>query len=259
MDERGPSVAGREIISGWLQKRSRRHGLWQKRHFVCDEAALHYYSGSTVHSFRLVDWQDVVASGKPGSGEFEIVFSGLAPEVFPERRICVRAEKDRETAARQWADAIAAARRRLDIGQGNDGTETAATVSSPILSPPPLTPPPILVPPPLPGSMSRGSVAPPPPPLPPPPPPPPPPVGAAASASAGNAPSLPPLPAQFPAAPLPATAAASAAAPTAQAAPAALVAPVVVSFEEGVRRQLRKKANIALVEKRADVLLLLSE
>ena len=104
---------GKEILSGPLEKKAKHFPFsWQKRHFLLDERSLTYYSGAEVHTYQLRDFQDVLRKGK---GEFEIVFSGSAPEVFPELRLHVRCAGG-DDAAREWADAIAGARRNLDIG-----------------------------------------------------------------------------------------------------------------------------------------------
>ena len=225
-----------EKLSGWLQKRSR-SGLWQRRFFLLDEFSLTYYrKDGHVCALPLKDWQDV----KPGRkrGEFDVIFSGDSPEVFPERRICLRSEHakadSREALARTWADAIAAARRQLDlIGQSGtahpSATEAGPAPISP-LAPPPLAPPPLAPPPLAPPSLAPPPLAPPPlapPSLAPPPPPPRPPPQPSAGAG-------PPKPAVQPGAAM-----------TAQSIEADGSAPgstpVIVSFEEGVRRQLRRK------------------
>ena len=101
---------GKEILSGPLEKKAKHFPFsWQKRHFLLDERSLTYYSGAEVHTYQLRDFQDVLRKGK---GEFEIVFSGTAPEVFPELRLHVRCAGG-DDAAREWADAIAGARRNL--------------------------------------------------------------------------------------------------------------------------------------------------
>ena len=64
---------GKEVLSGWLQKRSQRTGLWQRRHFLLDEHSLTAFSGKKVQTFRLCDWHDVVEAGKAGD-EFVIIF-----------------------------------------------------------------------------------------------------------------------------------------------------------------------------------------
>ena len=58
-------MLGKEIHSSWLQKKNRL-GLWQRRFFSLTSDILHYYSGSTVSSFQLKDWQDVVSVGNKG-------------------------------------------------------------------------------------------------------------------------------------------------------------------------------------------------
>ncbi|KAL1496047.1 hypothetical protein AB1Y20_014676 [Prymnesium parvum] len=287
-----PPSFGKELYSGWLLKKSK-HGLWQKRYFLLDEHCLTYYSHGIVHTFRLSDWADVEPSPS-SAADFTIVFSGTAPEVFPERRLHLRALTGGAPVAREWAAQIAAARRQADLR----AAPPAAASPPPPLAPPSLAPP-ALTPPPL---------APPPPPPPPPPPvataapshhrgpsaaaPPPPADGLAAAAGAPpreqapcptppHARQLTQAPPHFPhsphsaattsasttlvhsthsqhhpfhhriAFPLPTHSLAAAAAEPA--------APSVVSFEEGVRRQLRKKANVVIVERREEVLELIRQ
>ena len=156
-----PSLAvAKEIKTGWLQKRNR-HGFWQRRYFLLDEKALNYYHGSDVKPFQLRDFQDALAI--PGKrGAFEIVFSGTAPEVFPEKRIRVKVADGDEDEMRNWTDAIAAACRQLSIGAALTGAASPASPAAPPLTPetptpPPLAPPPLapppLAPPPLPPAM----------------------------------------------------------------------------------------------------------
>ena len=130
---------GKEILSGPLEKKAKHFPFsWQKRHFLLDERSLTYYSGAEVHTYQLRDFQDVLRKGK---GEFEIVFSGTAPEVFPELRLHVRCAGG-DDAAREWADAIAGARRNLDIGAALAGASIggdapAAPAEAGALAPPP--------------------------------------------------------------------------------------------------------------------------
>ena len=221
-------AVGKELKSGWLEKRNK-HGFWQKRLFLLDSTTLTYYHNSDVRAYQLRDYQDVLDVGK--EGVFEVVFSGSAPEVFPEKRLRVRVPKGEADEARSWADAIAAARRQLSIGAAlSSGSTPAPAPAAAGLAPPPLAPPP-LAPPPLA----------PPPPAPPPPPKPSTPAPAAVAVT--------------PTAAAPAPSEASA--PTAPPAAAKPAAPTVVPFEEMVRRQLRRKANVVLVERREEVLELL--
>jgi hypothetical protein len=258
----------KEHKSGWLRKRARAFPhVWQKRFFLLDEQSLTYFTKKgTACRLQLLEWIDV----RPGRmGEFEVHFSGTSPDVFPERRIMVRANTskvaNREAEAREWASAIAAARQQLDL-RGNLGTVSAASShAAPTggLVPPPLMPPllapPLLAPPPLAPPPLPGIGGPPPPPRPPPPPPPP----AGMAGMAGMAGSGPRPPPSSPPPPPPMVHAAAApkpdAAPLPPPTPGSPAAPTVVSFEEGVRRQLRKKSNVVLAERREDVLALLSE
>jgi len=133
---------GKELKADWLQKRSSR-GQWQKRHFVLDTRNLTYTHGHQVRSFRLDDFQDALAAGKPGSGEFMVVFSSndRYSDVFPEKRLHLRVVGGGAEAAREWADAMAAARRQREF-ERSLGPHVAA-------QPEPQPPPPSLVPPPL--------------------------------------------------------------------------------------------------------------
>jgi hypothetical protein len=234
------SAVAKEIKTGWLQKRNR-HGFWQRRYFLLDEKALNYYHGSDVKPFQLRDFQDALAI--PGKrGTFEIVFSGTAPEVFPEKRIRVRVAAGDEDEMRNWTDAIAAACRQLSIGAALTGAASPASPAAPPLTPPPPTPPPLAPPPLGPPPLAPPPLAPPPlapPPLAPPPLAPPP---------------LAPPPATPPAAPPPAAPPPAAPPPTAAAASPAAAGPAgPVPFEEMVRRQLRRKSNVVLVDRKAEV------
>uniref|UniRef100_A0A7S4BEA8 PH domain-containing protein n=2 Tax=Chrysotila carterae TaxID=13221 RepID=A0A7S4BEA8_CHRCT len=213
-------VLGKELLSGWLLKKSSR-GVWQKRFSLLDERAFNYYSGSTVRTFQLRDFKDAVAVGKPGGAEFQLVFSGTAPEVFPEKRINLKVPNGDADSAREWADAISSARRQLDIGAALAGAQPNSSAQSG-LAPPPLAPPPLAPPPLAPPPLAPPSAGPPPPKAPPPPPKPPPPPTAPVAAEATGV-----------AAPLP--------------------------FEEIVRRQLRKKVNALLVARRDEVVALLRD
>ena len=217
-------AVAKEIKTGWLEKRNR-HGFWQRRYFLLDERALNYYHGSDVKPFQLRDFQDALAI--PGKrGAFEIVFSGTAPEVFPEKRIRVRVAAGDEDEMRNWTDAIAAACRQLSIGAALTGAASPASPAPMLLTPPPLTPPPLAPPPLAPPPLASPPLAPPP---------------------------LAPPPVTTPAAPPP-----TAASPAAAAIPAAPAGPAgPVPFEEMVRRQLRRKSNVVLVDRKAEVLELL--
>jgi hypothetical protein len=219
----------KEIKTGWLEKRNR-HGFWQRRYFLLDERALNYYHGSDVKPFQLRDFQDALAI--PGKrGAFEIVFSGTAPEVFPEKRIRVRVAAGDEDEMRNWTDAIAAACRQLSIGAALTGAASPASPAPPPLTPPPLTPPPLAPPPRAPPPHAPPPRAPPP---------------------------LAPPPVTPPAAPPPAPPPPTAASPAAEASPVAPAGPAgPVPFEEMVRRQLRRKSNVVLVDRKAEVLELL--
>lgn len=211
---------GKELKADSLQKKSHR-GAWQKRHFVLDTRELTYYKGHKARVFQLDDFQDALA-GKPNSGEFFIVFSSKDRQsvAFPEKRLHLRVINGGAEAAREWADAMAAARRQRDLERAAGMAKPPAAPTAPAaLAPPPITPPP-LAPPPMAG-------------LPPPPPPPP---------GVGCAPLPPPMPPKPPKPP-PAAPAAKPAAP--------------MSFEEMVKRQLRKKANVVLVERKQEVLQLI--
>ena len=217
-----PSGFGKELRAGWLHKKSRR-GAWHKRFFVLDTRSLTYAHDHKVSTFRLDDFKDALAAGKPESGEFMVVFSSgdRSSNVFPEKRLHLRVISGGAEVAREWADAMAAARRQLELERGV-GRGTALTAPGGALAPPPLVPPA-----PAPPPIGRAAAAPPPPPplsggaQPPPPPPPPVPKPVPAVADASTKPAAP------------------------------------MTFEEMVKRQLRKKANVVLVERKEEVLELL--
>ena len=215
---------GKEILSGPLEKKAKHFPFsWQNRHFLLDERSLTYYSGAEVHTYQLRDFQDVLRKGK---GEFEIVFSGTAPEVFPELRLHVRCaggddaarvgRRDRGRAAQPRHRR--GARRRVNRRRRARRAGRLARWRLP-LAPPPLAPP----------SPAAAAAA------------------AARARRAGAA----------------GAARAARAASTTQAArrrrrrAAAPAAPT--TFEEMVRRQLRKKANALIVDRKEEVLALLAE
>eukprot|EP00315_Gephyrocapsa_oceanica_P032735 CAMPEP_0185414748 /NCGR_PEP_ID=MMETSP1365-20130426/5996_1 /TAXON_ID=38817 /ORGANISM="Gephyrocapsa oceanica, Strain RCC1303" /LENGTH=162 /DNA_ID=CAMNT_0028017781 /DNA_START=22 /DNA_END=507 /DNA_ORIENTATION=- len=109
---------GSHLLSGYLHKKSKAgQGVWQKRFFILDTRSLTYTHGGKVRSYQLEDFRDALTTGRPEAGEFVVVFSSSdrLSDVFPEKRLHLRVQSGGADGAREWANAMAAARRQWEM------------------------------------------------------------------------------------------------------------------------------------------------